>query len=281
MVSQRPDIDFGGGKPKRNVLPTLLVLLLLGAAALAGYVFLFRGSSTESPNAVGAIVVDRTGSSNAQDVRKLYLDVGEKALDGFVEARTVTSVYYFANQGSKLQSAGADTYGLYQGEAEGGLSPEEQRDDNLEEAQSALSSALDAPSGRGRLSDIVTAIDQAATNLHASAASEETVSEKYLFVFTDGQQNSADFNVNRSARKQGDRFDARASVKQISDLGRLPDLRGVTVYFVGVDRGELNNRQLSVQHEENLAEFWAEFVDRADGEIGGYQNDYTSIDLGD
>ena len=263
------------GEAKTIVLTFVAVLVaaLLGYLAWIGFL---KPDETQSADAVGTIVVDLTGSSNSDVVRTKYQELGNTAIDDFVANQSLVSISYFNNSGAKLASVSNENYPLFLAATDGPeVTPQEQLDENVEAARSTLATTLKLSAGKGRYSDIITALDQAAIAVQSKASAED-ISRKYIIIFTDGLQNATELNVVNAAKK--DSFDASKQVARAKAIGRLADLEGVTVYFAGVNRGvSATGSQKSAVLENRIEEFWTEYVEAGGGTLGGYTNEYTQF----
>lgn len=256
---------------RRSRFPTqLVVLILLGVLVAGGFVawVAARPATGGKQQAVCALVVDRTSSSDGSATVDSYRRQAMGALAGCRERQARTRVYFFDQANQKLQEAAGSPFDLWLPKGRKESAQENELEDTVESAQAAVAAVFDRPAGDARGSDILTAIDAAGTAL-ASQAIDDGVDERYLVVITDGIQLSSDVTVEQLATEDAD---VTPLIERARAIDLIPEeLNGAQVSFVGV-RGGLGpaGEQLPQWFEAKVEDFWQAVVQEAGAKMCAY-----------
>lgn len=256
---------------KASRFPTqLVVLILLGLLLAGGFVawIATRPATGEEQQAVCALVVDRTTSSDDEVTVNSYREHAMKSLEGCRDRQARTRIYFFDQANQKLQEAAGSPFDLWLPEGRKESAQENELEETVESAQAAVAAVFDRPSGDARGSDILTAVDAAGTAL-AGQAVDDGVEERYLVVVTDGIQLSSDVTV-----EQLDTEDAEVTplLERARAIDLIPEeLNGAQVSFVGV-RGGLGpaGEQLPQWFEAKVEDFWQALLQEAGAKVCAY-----------
>lgn len=174
-----------GGDAKRFVLIGLLVLALVAGA---GYLLNRSPLTGEDQQAVCALLIDRTGSTESELSGERYRALARKAVDGCRTEQASLSLFWFDQTEQKLVLANDDPYQLWAPKRR----TERIRESELEEEVQAANEAIDElfaklPPAAGRRTDILTALSGTADSVQ-QAASRAGVDEKYVIILSDGLQ---------------------------------------------------------------------------------------------
>ncbi|HUG85524.1 MAG TPA: hypothetical protein VMM13_13230, partial [Euzebya sp.] len=197
-----------------------------GARALAVVVVLAMVAACAQEaqvNAVCALLIDRTVSSDIDGIGEDFQEYGRQAIEGCADRQSVLLVYSFASSGPRVERATDEPITLYQ---PGGMSrrdAEEAVATAREEALTTVSSTLDAEvEDGGRASDVLSALRIVADNVMEVQRRLETP-EARIIVLTDGIQISNEVTV---ADLAGD-VDADRLVSGLPQ-DSIPDLSGIS-----------------------------------------------------
>ena len=260
----------GAGFSVRPYLPYVLILLLLGGA----YAFYVSKTPSGKQEAVCALIIDRTSSSNSPKTVARYKALAAKTVSGCADKKAALSVYYFDQNGPKLLLLNDQPYDLW-GVGRKSSIREQSRSDNEKRATTDLGTVFRGAETSERGSDIVTALYGVAQNLNHDAIAAN-VSQKYLVVLTDGLQISDSITVSSLASGNSPVDPLLQRVKQ---LGLTPDLHGTQISFVGVRSGivSLSGKQLPQVFEAKVQEFWTDVVRAGNGRLCTYVPDSTEV----
>jgi hypothetical protein len=136
-------------------------------------------------------------------------------------------------------------------------------------ARESVTNVFSQDSGRGRGSDIVTAIDLASQDLN-SLANKDSIEEKYLVILTDGYQTGPAISMKRTFKDED--VPTKELLDKVTGYSLIPDLNGTRVSFVGVGGGVTSTKdQVPEWYEAKVSAFWQEFVEAGGGRLCAYR----------
>lgn len=245
----------------KKFLGAAVALVLVGVGL---WFLILKGDPVESPKASCVILVDRTRSSDDLDMLDRYGRAGESAIDGCADKHANLSIYYFSNEDSKLLAPPDNQpFALHRTKPKVPGKGKKELEGRMDSAKGTLSTVLNTPSGYGRLSDIVKAVDLASQELQGMRKQEKDV-PGYLLVLTDGVQNSG--SVDLRSWMKGSNPDVTSLIGALQSSSELADLEDVSVSFVGVGDGN----KLSNSQENAIKSFWNAFVEKSGGKMCAY-----------
>lgn len=264
----------GGLAPEVKLL---IVGIVAGFLAVGGFIAwtATRPETGETQEAVCALVIDRTSTSDDPEIIDSYRQSSLATISGCRDRKALLSIYYFDQSGPKLVLAKPDDAGEAESfplwlpiSAKSSVS-ENQLEETIDDARRTVD-AIFAQSGEGaRRSDIVTAIDSVADILR-SQANRDGVDDVFLVVLTDGLQTSTDITVEAFTDES---IDVIPLVDRTRQLGLLPEgLNGVQVTFAGVLNGTYPGiGQVEQWFEAKVESFWRALVTEAGGRMCAYR----------
>lgn len=246
----------------------LVVALIVGMALWP--------KSGESQRAACALVVDRTGSSMDPKTRSSYEARAFATIEGCRDIQSRMVVYYFDNEDAKLQPASkSQPFTLYRPLSRRESTGEKVVTAAITKARASVSAVFSRESGKGRGSDIVTAIDLASQDLN-SLARRDSVEEKYLVVLTDGYQSGSAVHMKRAFTDES--VDPKELLAKVEQFSLIPELRGTNVSFVGVGGGVASDKeQVPEWYEAKVEQFWSAFVTAGGGRLCAYRVEASSL----
>lgn len=263
-----------GGLPPQ--VKWVIALGVVCALLLGGYItwIASRPETGEQQQAVCALVIDRTGSSDDRKTVDAYLQAGRATVSGCRDRNALLSIYYFDQSSPKLMLAQADgsdkaeAFELWLPTGRKKSKQETQLENSMEDALATIEAVFAEPSGSDRGSDILTALDAAADNLRNQAA-RDGVDEAYLVILTDGIQLSTDVSVEVFTDES---VEVTPLIDRARAVGLIPvGLADTQVSFVGVRSGEVNaDGQLPQWLEAKVETFWRDLVTEAGGRVCVY-----------
>lgn len=234
---------------------------------------------TDKAQAVCVILVDRTKSSDGPDRMSRYRNLGEGAVESCAAKKAVVSIYYFSNENSKLLAPAEDQpVKLYVHDIKNAGEGEKESLRRISSAKGILSTVLNQPSGKGRLSDIVTSMKLVGAEMDGmeNTVEEEEdieIKDRYLIILTDGIQNSGSVDMRPWLREAAP--DPATLVQAAQSVGSLPELDGVEVAFAGVGDGD----QREPDKEALIESFWRALVIAGGGETCAYAPSTTDAGM--
>jgi hypothetical protein len=225
----------------------------------------------EREGAVCVLLVDRSASTSAAG--PVQKDRALAAIDGCRARRARTSV--FVLNGQQVRLLAGRSFALWRPMTKKQSMGEADVASELSAAKQAVSTIYGSPAATGSGgSDILTAVDAAATNLQTQARSD-AVTQKYLVVFTDGLQLSTDVSVESFTAES---VPSQPLIARAKQLHLTPALAGTQVSFVGVKSGQTaGGQQLPEWFVTRVGEFWQGVVVAGGGRMCAYEPDLQSI----
>lgn len=231
------------------------------------------------PEAACYLLIDRT-SSAADSPASVdhYRSMADTAILGCADQSALLLIGSFTQNGTAVDLAThgepADAvFHLYEGEGRTESKRELQREDGIDNASDAVDKILSSSDSANRNSDVLTAIDQASTELQLNAR-DAGVDSMHLVILTDGIQISDSYSF--SSFVEGG--NVPTYVEQARAAGNTPEMSGITVDFVGVGGGaRADGDQLPSWFEDQMEQFWTLFVDTAGGSVCYYGPDPSRL----
>ena len=232
--------------------------------------------SGEKQQAVCALIVDRTGSSLDPQTRSSYEDRAASTIQGCRDINSRMVVFYFDSQSAKLQPASdSQPFTLFRPETRRESTGEKVVSSAMAQARESVASVFTHDSGRGRGSDIVTAIDLAAQDLNSLAA-KDSVTEKYIVILTDGYQTGPEISMKGTFKNED--VPTTELLDKVEAYSLIPNLDGTRVSFVGVGGGVTSTKdQVPEWYEAKVAAFWEELVEAGSGRLCAYRVEASSL----
>jgi hypothetical protein len=244
-------------------IPVLVVLVL------AYVVYLFVVDPKGGPEALCALVIDRSGSADAPETRERYERSAEAAVEGCGERRALLTAYYFTEDGGAPNEIG--TFELFPESSRNEGKQENEVERAVEEAKEEVLAAFDVDPGTRNLSDILGAVDAASTNQLDQAAGYEggdndiPDDQRFLIALSDGRHVTDDIRVPQLATHP-EQLDAM--VATASELDLVPPLDTIAVTFAGVDSaGTVGSGEGVGAFLRSIHDFWAAVVTDGGGEL--------------
>jgi hypothetical protein len=251
-----------------SLLFTLVVALLVALAMWP--------KSGEVQRAACALIVDRTGSSMDPKTRSSYESRAFATIEGCREIKSRMVVFYFDSESAKLQPASeSQPFTLFRPETRRESTGTKIVSSAMARARESVTNVFSQDSGRGRGSDIVTAIDLASQDLN-SLANKDSVEEKYLVILTDGYQTGPAISMKGTFKDED--VPTKELLDKVRDYSLIPDLNGTRVSFVGVGGGVTSTKdQVPEWYEAKVSAFWQEFVEAGGGRLCAYRVEASSL----
>lgn len=251
----------------------IALLVVASLAVVGGAAFgLSRIPMTgEREGSVCVLLVDRTSSASA--TARVQKDRVLAAIDGCRGRRARTSV--FVLDGQQVRLLAGRSFALWRPMTKKQSIGDEDVASELSAAKQSVSTIYSSgPAAGPGGSDILTAVDTAASNLQTQASSDG-VAQKYLVVFSDGLQLSTDISVEAFTAES---VRAQPLMDRAKQLRLTPTLSGTQVSFVGVKSGQTaQGQQLPDWFVTRVGEFWRGVVVAGGGQMCAYEPDLQSL----
>jgi hypothetical protein len=252
-------------------IPLGVVLLL----AYGAYVVFFPATGGK-PLAECALVIDRSGSADTPEVRERYERNIEAVVAGCADKEAILTAYYFLEDGGPAAQIG--TYNLYPPKSRNEGKQQNQVERAVEEATEEITAVFEIDPGTENRSDILGAMDTAASNLLDDATRADVPDgERFLVVLSDGRHVTDDVRVPQ-LNDQPELLDDM--VATAADLALVPQLDGIEVTFVGVDvpgSSAPNGEAMGAPFLQDIKSFWVQIIEQGQGTLCVYKPVVNSI----
>ena len=271
--NRRRNSRRGGSSLNGGIIAGISVVVLV--VGLLAWLALLPKSG-EKQHAVCALIVDRTGSSLDPQTRSSYEDRAASTIQGCRDIKSRMVVFYFDSQSAKLQPASdSQPFTLFRPETRRESTGEKVVSSAMAQARESVASVFTHDSGRGRGSDIVTAIDLAAQDLNSLAA-KDSVAEKYMVILTDGYQTGPEISMKGTFKSED--VPTKELLDKVKAYSLIPNLDGTRISFVGVGGGVTSTKdQVPEWYEAKVSAFWEEFVAAGGGQLCAYRVEASSL----
>jgi hypothetical protein len=253
------------------------VVTVAGLAVVAVFAALaLWPKSGETEAAVCALLIDRTGSSNAVKTQASYESRAIKTIDGCRNLKASLVIKYFDNENAKVQPAsGNQPFLLFRPETRRKSVGDNAVAATMAATKTAINSVFAGTSGSGRGSDIVTALKLTADDLQSLAAANG-VTKEYIVVLTDGYQTGQDLSMKRVFTDS--QVPSDTLLHQVKAYGLVPALNDVDISFVGVGGGVASDKaQIPDWYEAKVRQFWVSLVAAGGGKMCVYNVEATTL----
>jgi hypothetical protein len=277
---KKQNIQRGHSKPPRE-FPTAAKAVVAGfaVAALLGTWIMVAPTTGGPPQAVCALLVDRTHSSFDPRTEAAYERAANQTVEGCKEKRAVFQIFYFDNFDEKLKRPQIDDFDE-EGESSSQFIPLQQPERRRETvgtqdqekrvafAERAVANVfeLEEQRGQGHGSNVLGAI-KATSEVMQAEAEDLGVDELYLVVLTDGYQSGGELGF-RTWFKNPD-SEISDVLDYVAELNSVPNLANTEISFVGVGRG-IEREVVPEWYDAKVSDFWWEFVEQSGGTMCFY-----------
>lgn len=243
----------------------MIGVLVLALLAGAGYLLNRTPASGEQQQAVCALLIDRTGSTESELSGDRYRAFADKTLQGCREKQAALYLFWFDQTEHKLVLANDHPYELWAPKARTDRVRAQGLDEELQAADKAIGDLFaKLPPSPSRRTDLLTALDGTAAALQ-QAATRAGVDEKYIVILSDGLQLSDAVNVETLTTPT---TPVKPLVDRATSLSLVPPLEGVHVALAGVRGGvSQSGTQLLTFFDAKVEEFWRAVVAAGGGEL--------------
>jgi len=256
---------------------TLVLMSLVGLLLIGGFLVwtATRPATGDEAQSVCILVVDRTGSFENDSIADRR-NLARSTVEGCRDERARMSIAYFSSATDKLNfladGNGDRSFDLWKQKSQNSSRSRQELEKAVETAEGVAVSAFDAPSGQG--SDVITALRDSAASANQSAR-KLGVDNRFVIMVSDGGQNYGEVNVDAALKNPG--VSVQSLIDRVKQLGGLPELDDVYVYFIGPETGAPSDAKNEQALPTRRRQFWEGLVEASGGKVCTYGNDTIDV----